>query len=117
MNDNNKFIIDLYNIAKDENKLKKFREEFELIYKNIFIDIDDQDKQKEEYNTFFDKVNKLFFIIEQNIENFKNNKNFELMQIHFKKAIEYVENNKDSYRISGEIIHAHLNYASELKNL
>jgi hypothetical protein len=72
---------------------------------------------KEEYNTFFDKVNKLFFIIEQNIENFKNNKNFELMQIHFKKAIEYVENNKDSYRISGEIIHAHLNYASELKNL
>jgi hypothetical protein len=56
-------------------------------------------------------------VLEQNIEAFKNNKNFELMQIHFKKAIEYVKNNKDSYRISGEIIHAHLNYVSELKNL
>jgi hypothetical protein len=50
LNDNNKFIIDLYNIAKDENNMKKLREELELVYKNIFIDIDNKDKQKEEYN-------------------------------------------------------------------
>jgi len=71
---------------------------------------------KEEYTLYFDKVNAFFKIINQHIESHKNHNSFNLMQVHYKNAIEYVENNKNSYRISSEIILQHLNYASELKN-
>jgi hypothetical protein len=71
---------------------------------------------KEDYNTNFERISIIFNAINQHIELIKNHKNFEIMLIHYKKVIEYVEINKDSLRISSQIIQMHLQNASSLKN-
>lgn len=38
LNDNNKFLIELYNIAKDETKLNKFVDDLKIIYNDVYND-------------------------------------------------------------------------------
>lgn len=64
LNDNNNYLIELYNIAKDESKLKKLYENLQKIYNSVFS-LKTEDKKKEAY----DKIDMLL-----NLENwlFKN---------------------------------------------
>jgi len=50
LNDNNKFLIELYNIAKDDNKLKDFHKEIVNIYNSIY------DLPEIEHKKAYDKI-------------------------------------------------------------
>ena len=49
LNDNNNYLIDLYNIAKDEIKLKKLYNDLQKIYNDIF-NLETEQKKKEAYD-------------------------------------------------------------------
>jgi hypothetical protein len=69
---------------------------------------------KEQFETFFPKINGIINQINTKMEQLKNNKQFDLMLIHFKKIIELIENIKIYHRINYQLIQLNIAYINDL---